>query len=531
MTPGDGRDRLTSCGPISPGPSPIRRLTRFEYNNTLRDLLGDTTEPANSFPAEEIGNGFGNDADAMSVSDTLARDYADAASGIASRLISDDARFNKQLNCNIAQTGEAACAQSFIDQYASRAFRRPLSSDEQTQLLAIYTQVRSLPGETFKTAIAAVIEATLQMPAFLYRVESDMTPSSGDKVSRVDGYLMASRLSYMLWGSMPDETLLTVAKTGGLSTPQQVRAQAERMLQDPKAHDVVTFFHETLFKLRGVEGLIKDTTTFPMFGPTIPGLLKQETTAFLDHVVWEGEGTLGAMFTAPYSYMNAELAQFYGVNPSAGAPQGTDFVRVDLNPSRAAGFLTQAALTASLSPGSTQTNPVLRGKFILAQLLCTTPPSPPANFVPKAPDPDPTLTTRERFEAHSKDPACSGCHQLLDPLGFAFEHYDPIGRWRDTDNNKPINTSTELTAFGTAIAGHNDDAVSLADKLAQSSEVRACIVRHWLTFAYGRAQVQEDACTEATLIDAFEKSQGRVRDLLVELTQTDAFLYRQTDAP
>jgi hypothetical protein len=524
---GTQAEPLPACtGPVLTGPSPMRRLTRFEYDNTVRDLLGDEARPARAFPPEELGNGFGNDATSLTVSRLLAEQYAVAARGLSERLLADRPRFIATLGCGPADD-EATCARGFIERFGARAWRRPLAAEERDRLFALYGRLRALP-QTFDEAAGGVIQAMLQAPQFLYRVELG-TPVAGDaKLMKVGQYEMASRLSYFLWGSMPDAPLFAEAEAGRLGTAAEVRAQAERMLGDARARQVVRYFNRTLFGLAGIQGISKSTELFPAFTSQVPSLLQEETERFLDDVIWDGAGDLKTLLTAPYSFMNADLARYYGVDARPDAPKGTAFERVSLDPTRAAGLLTQAGLMASLTPG-TQTNPVLRGLFVRRTLLCSAPPPPPPALMVREPEPDPTLTTRERFRAHSDNKDCAACHKFLDPIGFTFEHYDAIGRWRDTDNGRPVDTSGEI--FGTDVAGPVKDAVQLAGKLASSRAVESCMVGHWLTFGYGRRETPDDACTRARLEQAFTASGGRFRDLLIALTQTDAFLYRPAELP
>jgi hypothetical protein len=339
---------------------------------------------------------------------------------------------------------------------------------------------------------------------------------------------MGSRLSFFLWGSMPDASLFAAAQARQLGTAAEVRAQALRMLSDPRARETVRYFTDMLFGLSGVDRIAKNPQQFPELTRAIPSLLKQESERFLDHVIWEGAGDLKTIFTAKFSFMNAELARYYGVDGRPDAPTGATFQRMDLDPTRTAGLLTHAGLMATLTPG-TQTNPVLRGLFVRKNLLCAPPPAPPPALMVKEPDPDPSLTTRERFKAHSADRDCYTCHKLLDPIGFTFEHYDPIGRWRDTDNGKPIDSTGEIVF--TDVAGPVNDAVELAVRLSESHDVEKCIVRQWLTYGYGRGETPEDACTLASIERAFTASGGRIQELLVALTQTDAFLYRPAVTP
>ena len=511
---------------IQPGPSPMRRLTRFEYNNTVRDLLGDTTRPADAFPPEEVGNGFGNDAAALTVPRLLAEQYVSAAKGIADRLVADGVRYPAALGCDPA-SGEDDCARSFIQTFGARAYRRPLASAEQDRLWALYQQLRGLPLD-FNGAVGAVVQAMLLAPAFLYRVEFGVPLADTAAVVKVDHFEMASRLSYFLWGTMPDAALFDAARAGQLGTAAEVRAQAVRMLGDPRAREVVSYVNDMLFGLAGVERIAKNPQQFPEFTSAVPGLLKQESARFLDYVIWDGPGDLKTLLTATFSFMNADLARYYGVDGQSGAPQGTAFERIDLDPARSAGLLTQGGLMATLTPG-TQTNPVLRGMFVRKKLLCAPPNPPPPSVMVKEPDPDPSLTTRERFAAHSADPYCQKCHTMLDPIGFTFEHYDPIGRWRDTDNGKPVDATGEIV--GTDVWGKVKDAVELAGRLGQSHDVESCMVGQWLTFSYGRSLTADDACGRASIERAFAESGGRIKDLILAITQTDAFLYRQPVTP
>lgn len=520
---------------VSPGRSPVRRLTRFEYNNTVRDLLGDTTRPADKFPPEEIGNGFGNDADALTVSRLLAEQYQAAAQGIAARLQADAVRWRSTLGCDPA-AGNDACAASFVATFGARAYRRPLLQAERDRLLAVYRDVRA--REDFGTAAGAVLQVMLQAPQFLYRVEIGVPvpSSSGTSLSgasglyRPDHFEMASRLSYLFWGTMPDATLFAAAQAGALGTPEEIKAQAARLIADPKARDIVRYFHQVLYGLAGIDAVAKSQTLYPQWTPEIPGLLQQEANLFLDDVVWSGPGDLGSLLSAPYSFMNARLAQYYGVAGRPNAPRTAQFQRIDLDPARAGGIVTQGGFLASLTSGI---NPPLRGSFVRRAIMCSPPPDPPAGAVEMAPaNLDPGLTMREETEVKTAAPACAGCHALINPIGFALENFDSTGRWRDTDKGKPVNARAVIAEDdGVDIAGPVDGAAELARKLGGSVAVGACYSGRWLTYAYGRAETAEDQCTRLSLQGAFAAANGKIRDFLVALTQTDAFLYRSPVAP
>ncbi len=510
--------------PVSPGGAPMRRLTRFELNNTLRDLLGDDTSPANALPPEELGNGFGNDGTAQSTSRLLVEGYDKLAGAVVARVAADSTQIAALAGCQPTTQGEEACVGALLTSFGAKAFRRPLDEAETTPYLSLFKTLRG--AGTYEDAIRGLLRALLQAPQLLYRLEFQAAAAPGVSYARLDPYETASRLSYLLWGSLPDAALFTAALNNQLQSKDQVRAQAERMLEDPRARAMVDFFHGVLFRLDGAERLQKNAADFPEFVGMAP-LMKEETQRFMHDVLWEGDGTLTTLLSGSYSFMNAKLADFYGL--PGPRPQGEAFERVELDPTRRAGLLTQGLMMTLLTPGA-HTNPTLRGVFVMENLLCVRPPDPPAgiNVVPPAYVPD--LTTRERFAIHSQNPTCAGCHRQMDPFGFAFENFDPIGRWRDTDNGKPVDATGTILA-DVDVAGPFSGPTELAQRLSVSPQVRSCMIGHWFTFAQGRPETAADACTRAQLEAEFARSGFKIRSLLLALTQTDAFLYRAAGAP
>jgi hypothetical protein len=498
--------------------APLRRITRFEYNNTVRDLFQVQTRPADALPGEELGTGFGNDADALKVSRILIDGYRSVAADLAKELTADAAATARVTGCDPAAIGEDACAEQFVTDFLGRAFRRPATPEDQTAYVGAFNRGREIGGD-FASGVRAIIERALQAPQFLYRVELGETVDSGAGLARPSGYEMASRLSYLLWGSMPDPELMSAAAQGKLATAAGVLAQAERLLADPRAHEVVSHFHGHLFGTLGLDLLERNAEFYPSYRAGMGVLFRQETERFLDDVVWNGSGDLAGIFTAPYTFVNRTLAAFYGFPEVSGDA----FQKVaSPDPARRAGLLTQASILSVTTPGS-RTDPVVRGKWVYTKLLCGKIADPPSN-VPALPEPMPGLTVRDRLAMHRDDDACRGCHRLMDPIGFGFEHYDGVGLWRDLENELPVDDSGEIV--GSDVEGPFRGVVELGQKLAQSRDVRNCFVGHWLTFAYGRAEDEQDSCTRASLEDAFEQSGGNVKALLLALTQTDAFLYR-----
>ncbi len=496
-------------GVVVPGPSPVRRLTIHEYNNTVRDLLGDATSPANAFPEEERGLGFTNNANAQSTSGLLIEAYEASAADLATAATSS---LSKLMSCDPVAQGDA-CVRSFLTSFGLKAYRRPLETDEVDRLFSFYStnqQAYDTP-----TAVRMTVQAVLESPYFMYRVE---TSGSGD-VSQLSGYEIASRLSYLLWSSMPDATLFDAAASGKLQTAPGIAEQARRMFADPRASRAIeTLFSEWL----GTDGKTqKDQALFPKFTPAIQGLLRQESTLFVDDLVFHGGG-LQALLLGGYTFLNKPLASFYGV----AGPMGDAFEKVALGPGKRAGVLTQAGLLATYAKVN-QTSPVARGHFVRDSLLCDPPPPPPPN-IPALPPPDPSLTTRERLAQHRSNAACAGCHTLMDPIGFGFEHFDAEGLWRDQEAGKAIDATGEIVKTSDA-NGTFDGALELAGRLSKSAQVEGCAVKQAFRFAYGRGESDVDRCTLERLGSAFAKSGGDFAALIIELTQTDAFLYRSNE--
>ncbi|MGK3994248.1 DUF1592 domain-containing protein [Sorangium sp. So ce1024] len=518
--PGGGGTTELNCqdGAVHPGRAPLRRLTRFEYNRTVRDLLGDTTEPALSLPSEDVGNGFGNDADTLSVSSLLAEQLGTVAEGVAQRATATREALARLAPCasDVTAENEEACARTIVERLAPLAYRRPLAAGEADELLELYKVGRT--DATFAVGVATVIEALLQSPDFLYRIEWGTPDPERPGLRRPTGDEMATRLSYLLWGTMPDDELRRAAQAGELSTKEGVRAHAERMLEDPRSRTTIRFFFDNLLPISSLADLERNAQTFPTFSRAIGALMREETQRLLEYEIFEGEGTWPAILTAPYTFMNGPLAEFYGV-PGV---TGDEFRKVDLDTTQRLGILTQAGMMAGTTHSNT-TNPVVRGSFVLQKLMCVTIPLPKGDILEKVKPPDPYsgATARDRFSQHSEDPTCAGCHQFMDPVGFAFENYDAVGLYRTTENDVEIDPS----GFVPGELGEVSGPIELARKLAESEDVQRCFSKRWAEYAYGLTLRAEDACTGQTVRDAFKASGYNVKQLLIDLTQTDAFLY------
>ena len=532
MTPAQVAALCASGTPsLDPGPAFVRRMNHLEYDNTIGDLLGMPTTIGNQFPSEEVRLGFDNNAAALSVSPDLAEQYLDAAETLAAAAVASN--MSTLVPCDPTTAGVDACGQQFIAAFGQRAYRRPLAAADTTLLTGVFNVGKATD---FTTGVRLVIETVLQSPQFLYRIEYGNAPIGSDpsipvtdgsapnptQVVRLTDWEMASRLSYMLWGSMPDDTLFAAAAAGKLSADADIATQAVRMLKDPKAHGMVADFHNQWLSLSAISGLEKDATVYPAFTPTIAGLMQQEAQTFLDDVVWNENGTLETIFTAPYTFVNGPLAQYYGIT----GVTGSTFVKAPVDTTQRSGLLTQGGFLATQAKPN-QTSPVLRGKFVREQFLCQDLPPPPPNVQIIPPALSPTLTTRQRFTEHSASAACSPCHHLMDPIGLGFETFDGAGIYRSMENGQTIDASGQVDSADAEIQGPFNGVLELEQKLGGSSDVQACVTTQWFRYAYGRAETVADTCSMATLSNQFSAGGFKVQDLLAALTQTKAFLYRR----
>ena len=495
------------------GPSPIRRLTRDEYNNTVRDLLGNTSQPAKAFPEEELTLGFPNIATAQSVSVLLIEQYEAAAIALANNAAT--AGIPGIMGCDPSGANQATCARSFVTAFGLKAYRRPLS-DAEIERLVTFFQANATSYDVV-TAARLTVQAMLQTASFLYRVEpSDQTVAG--RVHRLNGYELAARLSYLIWGSMPDQALFDAAASGGLDTNDGVRAQAQRLLASPLAKTQVATFFSHWLDLNKIAVVDKDATAYPQLTPAVRALLRKQDDAFLEDVAFSG-GKLSGLLQADYTYLNKELADFYGVT----GPKGTEFEKFVWPDAKRRGFLGTAGYLAS-SAKSDQTSPVQRGFFVRERFFCMTPPPPPANVNTTVPPPTSAETTRQRFARHQSSTSCSGCHKLMDPLGLGLEHFDAVGLWRDEEAGMAVDDSGEVIAAD--VAGTFNGLSGLTDKLVASDDVKSCVVKQWFRFGYGRQEASVDQCSLSQLSKVFADSDGDFPELLLALTQTDAFLNR-----
>ncbi len=448
----------------------LRRLNRAEYNNTIRDLIGLDLHPADDFPADDVGYGFDNIGDVLATPPSLIEQYLNAAERVIDQAFRDptaracimspppDAlplamraytpparspRGDKVLRTQPpAPDPELARQQGvykILCSFADRAFRRPVTHDETTRLLAIVMAAEN-DGEPPESAIRLALQAALVSPHFLFHVEDDRERARPRTTPQDTDFGLASRLSYFLWSSMPDEELLRLAAQARLRRGDVLRAQTLRMLADRKSRALAVNFASQWLQTRRLREFTPDPTLFPDFDESLRVAMLRETELFCLSIQAEDRSALDFLDSAD-TFVNERLARHYGISGVVGS----EFRRVSLIGTYRGGVVTQASVLAVTS-NPTRTSPVKRGQWILDNLLGAPPAPPPSGVeaLKEGPNGGPPGTLRQRLERHRADAACAGCHARMDPLGFALENFDALGRFRTHDGGQPVDASGKL---------------------------------------------------------------------------------------
>lgn len=661
-------DRLDCSQMANPGRVTVRRLNRTEYDNTIRDLLGVDFKPSEDFPLDEVGYGFDNIGDVLSLSPILLEKYLNAAEsvvtnailselpvwpplsrfqaetfktesddiiraegqvmgfyreGVARQLISlelpgayeiqiraygqhagpdpaklevrlgdllkevvevkahqdapkvyilkvelsageqmlslaylnnynvqdhpvaelngdrnlfvDDIVFKGPLNQprpplpashtrvipNQPATGkEREHARNVLQDFVTKAWRRPVTDDALERLLRIVDQVLD-EGASYGETIQIALQAALTSPWFLYRWELDPVLQEGEGSRPLDDYELASRLSYFLWSSMPDEQLFSLAEAGELTRQEVLRSEVKRMLDDPKSEALTRNFAGQWLQFRNLESVTPDPSLFPDFTPELRDAMRKETELFFTTIMRENR-PLTDFLEADFTFLNGPLARHYGL----AGPEGNVFERVRLDATvPRGGILTQASVL-TLTSNPTRTSPVLRGKWILEQILGTPPPPPPPDVPELENDQEGALrgSLRERMEQHRLKPECATCHEKMDPIGFAFEHFNAVGQWREMDGGFPIDASGELPD-GTRF----DGARELVRQLKTRDTFVLCVIEKMLTFALGRGLEYYDQCIIDNIHQDLRDHDLAFQILVESIVLSDSFQQRQLE--
>lgn len=523
--PGGGGDPGT---PITSAPVAAPRLARLshrQYENTVRDLLRMTTPPglAATFVTEPVRGTFDNAGGLLQVSPGLWLDYQRAAEAMAADVVKDPKRLMAILPANLP-ADTAARARTFVEQFGLRAYRRPLTTPEIDQLVGAFNQGAQLvaSGNAFNDGVQMVVTVLLQSPHFLYRSELSPGAAAAGKVP-LDSYEVASKLSYALVNTMPDDALFMAAAAKTLTRREGVLEQAQRLLQSPAAKTTIEDFHAQLLDMIKYDHISKDAAKFPEYKAGMGALMKTETLAFIEDVLLKQDKGLGALLLSSYTFLSAKLAPLaplYGVQLPAGT--GDALVRVDLDPTKRAGLLTQVGFLSAFADGS-QPQTILRGAFVNHALLCQKLPPPPDAFTLP---PSMGRTNRQRIESATHAPACAGCHlNLINPPGFGLEGYDALGKHRTMDGTQPVDTRSSYPFDG--MTREFNGGVELSRLVAESRQAHDCYAHHWLEYLYGRPiEADTDVMLAAQLGLRSQKGAASLKALILEMVSTDAFLTR-----
>jgi hypothetical protein len=478
----------------------VARLNHAQYQSTLRELLGIDDPPGDTFAPDAL-DGFDFDTTVdYAVDARLGPQYREAAEALATRAASEVEIFGYIVPCD---TADAGCKAEFIAAFGQRAFRRPLSSDEQGRFEALFDQGAALvgSGDAFADGVELVVESMLQSPQFLYRTELSNELDAEGNIG-LDDWEMASRLSYFLWNGMPDDELFQAAAEGTLTTTAGLRTQARRLLADERAIGKLLSFHEQAWQFGKLARIAPDRNEYPEVPEDLGSRAAEGGRLFVANVVTEGGG-FTELLTAPYAFADDTLAPLYGQ-----AVDGS-FTRIELDPAERQGFLMQVGFLAA-NAHAVKTDPIHRGLFIVRNLLCKNVPDPDAAFTQMGlPETDtPPRTTREEvalLTGTNDDPdpmreaVCGVCHSLINPAGFAFENFDAVGQHRTTENDVEVDASGELIVDGEARIFSNG--VELANLIASSAEGRACYATKLRSFAFGHDVAPDDPSFAQTVLE------------------------------
>lgn len=499
-----------AAGPV------LRRLSNNQYNNTVRDLLGELSQPANQFPPEDFTNGFRNQYQSQTLSPLLYEAYSAAAEKLARNVFK-----RGDAAALIGCTPSVQCRSQFIRSFGLKAFRRPVNAQEQKRYEALFAN----QGD-FDRGAQDVIEAMLQSPHFLFRLDETDDPA-------LRSFAAASRLSYALWNTMPDAALLESAANGELNADGGFRRAARRLLDDPKAREALDDFTSQWLRFDRVTSMAKDRRTYPKFNRETANAMTEEARRFVADLVWNDRNFM-ELHSAETAYVNTELAALYGLP----APP-TEFERVRFAPESERAGLVGQALFLALTSKPADTSPTARGLFVREQLLCQNIANPPpgvsANLEPV--NESKPLTNRERLAMHASDPSCASCHSLLDPIGFGLEKFDAIGARRekaklvfyplDRKSKQPPRTVELGLDTSGRIAGIPGSEFSspreLGAVLARSPQCQECIVKQYFRYIAGRTESAPDRPMIHAVFEKFRDSGFRFREMIVELMAARQF--------
>jgi hypothetical protein len=507
-------------------------MSNREYLNALADLFSDQSPALPALPNDTDVAGFENAAEAQQPSDLRIARFEAIANLYAQGATRDAAAIQALVGCDSWTTPSqvTACAGQLIARTGRRLFRRPLTADEQDRFALRFASWKT--SIDFEAAVQLTLAAMLQSPQFLYRPEPGSATESADPapaLTSIEPYAMASRLSFLLWESVPDDALLEAAANDALHSEAQLVAQATRMLDDPRARRMLWDFHRQwlgLDRVLGDEHQLRTPEVDPGWNAATPAAAIDESRRFVENVA--PGGTLHDLLTSRRAWVNGDLARIYGV-PGPADPAA--WQEVELPAGERAGLLTRAAFLAGTSHRG-GTSPPIRGNAVQLRLLCRLPVSPPPGVdlsMPTGNPADGPRTNRMLFEDRTAPPPCQSCHRGLNGIGFGFEHYNAAGRFQVAEQGLPIDATGRVD--GADIAAPFDGALELSAALSDSELVHHCAAQQWLRYALGRAPVARESLLVNALAEHFYASGGDLRALLLEIVTAPTFRMRPRQEP
>ena len=499
---------------IEAGPTAARRLTHAQYENVLYDVFGPELVIAELAEPDVVVSGLAAvGASAASFSARGVESLEEASYALAEQAIETPEIRARVVDCDLADDG---CAESIVGAVGRRLWRRPLTDDELSRMMGIADEAGAAL-ESAEQGLVYALAALLQSPNFTYRIE--LGEAQGDSFAFTD-LEFANRLAFFLWNTAPDDTLLDAALAGELSTDEGLRAQAERMVEDPRARRGMRAFFTDFLELEELDHLAKDPTLYEHFSTLLGPDAREETLLLWEHFVFDAELDYRDMLTTRETFVNPRLAALYDI--PAPVREGFGYVQLPDDGGRA-GLLGHASLL-NLHGHPRSTSATLRGAAIRKTLLCQTIPPPPVDVDTSIPEPSGDVQTlRDRVAEHLENESCAGCHNLMDPIGLGLENFDGVGRWRDTDRGFDIDASGELDGvyFG--------DALELGAAIRERGELSRCLVRTLGRYASGRVETRDEMDHIWNLDDRFASHAYRVKPLLVEIVMSP--LFRNAGAP
>jgi len=512
-----------------PGPSPVRRLTRTEYERTVRDLTAIAFDAGTAgIPAETGGAGFDTIGAALTLPPVLMERYFAAAEALAAGIV-DRARNGKAFALVIGTPpaagaeAAAAAARNVLERFTRRAWRRPAEPDEMAGLLRLF-QSASERKESFTNALRLPLRAVLVAPSFLLRLERERPAT---KPYRIDDHALAARLAYFLWSTIPDDALDALADAGKLSDPAVLSAQVTRLLADPRAHALTTGFASQWLQLERLQLARPGTEQFPAFTAKLKSAMRSESERFIDGLREDDRSVLD-LIDSDYAWVNQDLARHYGLP----AVSGDALVRVALKSDQHRGGLLGMGAILAMTSQAHRTSPTLRGAWVLEVIFGTPPPPPPADAGNlkedrKGKDASSLRELRELLAQHAADPTCAACHRRIDPLGFALENYDAVGAWRDQHGGRPIDSSGRLPDGATlsGVAGLKQVIQSRREEFTRN------LVAQVLRYALGRNLLDSDEYALDAAIAALDRGGQRFSVLIQAVVASQPFQYRRPPVP